>query len=113
MFLLLKSPERYQSCDEKEGKDNVTQFEFIPWILGQCSSVDEAKKLLQNMNFLNEPFNDRLPLAQLHWIIADSNKAITVESVEDGIKIYDNPVGVLTNNPSFDKQMFESLNCSF
>ena len=42
--------------DEKEGKDNVTQFEFIPWILGQCSSVDEAKKLIQNMNFLNEPF---------------------------------------------------------
>ena len=55
---------------------------------------------------MNEPFNDRLPLAQLHWIIADSNKAITVESVADGIKIYDNPVGVLTNNPPFDKQMF-------
>ena len=92
--------------DEKEGKDNVTQFEFIPWILGQCSSVDEAKKLIQNMNFLNESFNDRLPLAQLHWIIADSNKAITVESVADGIKIYDNPTGVLTNNPPFDKQLF-------
>ena len=96
--------------DEKEGKDNVTQFEFIPWILGQCSSVDEAKKLIQNMNFLKEPFNDRLPLAQLHWIIADSNKAITVESVADGIKIYDNPVGVLTNNPPFDKQMFNLNN---
>lgn len=96
--------------DEKEGKNNVTQFEFIPWILGQCSSVDEAKKLIQNMNFLNEPFNDRLPLAQLHWIIADSNKAITVESVADGIKIYDNPVGVLTNNPPFDKQMFNLNN---
>lgn len=96
--------------DEKEGKNNVTQFEFIPWILGQCSSVDEAKKLIQNMNFLNEPFNDRLPLAQLHWIIADSNKAITVESGTDGIKIYDNPVGVLTNNPPFDKQMFNLNN---
>ena len=62
------------------------------------------------MNFLNEPFNDRLPLAQLHWIIADSNKAITVESVANGIKIYDNPVGVLTNNPPFDKQMFNLNN---
>ena len=96
--------------EEKEGKNNVTQFEFIPWILGQCSSVDEAKKLLQNMNFLNEPFNDRLPLAQLHWIIADSNKAITVESVTDGIIIYDNPVGVLTNNPPFEMQIFNLNN---
>ena len=92
--------------DEKEGKNNVTQFEFIPWILGQCSSVDEAKKLIQNMNFLNEPFNDRLPLAQLHWIISDRNESLTVESTNDGLKVYDNPVGVLTNNPPFDIQMF-------
>ena len=26
--------------------------------------------------------------------------------MKDGIKIYDNPVGVLTNNPPFDKQLF-------
>ena len=29
-----------------------------------------------------------------------------VEPLEDGLKIYDNPVGVLTNNPPFDKQLF-------
>ena len=54
----------------------------------------------------NKPFSAQLPLAQLHWIIADKEEAITVEAVQDGIKIYDNPVGVLTNNPTFDKQMF-------
>lgn len=93
-----------------EGKDNITQFEFIPWILSQCSNVEEAKKLIGKMNFLNEPFNDKLPLAQLHWIISDSKETITVEAVKEGIKIYKNPVGVLTNNPSFDKQMFELNN---
>ena len=93
-----------------EGKDNITQFEFIPWILSKCSNVEEAKKLIENMNFLNEPFNEKLPLAQLHWIIADSTEAITVEAVKEGIKIYSNPVGVLTNNPPFDKQMFELNN---
>ena len=96
--------------NEKDGKDNITQFEFIPWILGQCSSVAEAKNLIKNMNFLNEPFNDKLPLAQLHWIVADEDEAITIESMEDGIKIYDNQVGVLTNNPPFDKQMFNLNN---
>ena len=100
------------NADYKEkvnGKDNISQFEFIPWILSQCATVKEAKNLIKKMNFLNVPFNDKLPLAQLHWIIADSEKCITVESVKEGIKIYDNPVGVLTNNPPFDKQMF-SLN---
>lgn len=92
-----------------EGKDNITQFEFIPWILSNCATVKEARNLIEKVNLLNTPFNDKLPLAQLHWIISDSTESITVESVKEGIKVYDNPVGVLTNNPPFDKQMF-SLN---
>lgn len=93
-----------------EGKDNITQFEFIPWILSQSTTVKEAKKLIEKINFLDEPFSTNLPLAQLHWIISDSIESITVEAVKDGIKIYENPVGVLTNNPTFDKQMFELNN---
>ncbi|MGN0546018.1 MAG: choloylglycine hydrolase [Acutalibacteraceae bacterium] len=89
-----------------DGKINIAQFEFIPWILGQCSSVAEAKALIEKMNITDTQYSDKLPTAQLHWIIADKNGAITVESVKDGLKIYDNPVGVLTNNPPFDEQMF-------
>lgn len=29
--------------EKQEGKDNITQYEFIPWILSQCSTVKEAK----------------------------------------------------------------------
>lgn len=93
-----------------EGKDNITQFEFIPWILSRCATVKEARELIGKINLLNVPFNDKLPLAQLHWIISDSEESITIESVKEGIKVYENPVGVLTNNPPFDKQMFELNN---
>lgn len=89
-----------------EGKDNIAQFEFIPWILGQCASVKEARVLLNNINLTDVSFNEKLPLAQLHWLISDREESITVESVKEGIKVYDNPVGVLTNNPPFDMQMF-------
>lgn len=91
---------------KKAGKDNIAQFEFIPWILSQCSSVKEAKILIEKINILNISFSDKLPLASLHWIISDNSQSITVESVVDGIKVYDNPIGVLTNNPPFDMQMF-------
>lgn len=91
-------------------KDNIAQFEFIPWILCQCSTVKEAKSLLERINLIDTPFSKELPLAQLHWIIADRDEAITVESVKDGIRIYPNPVGVLTNNPPFDEQMFNLNN---
>lgn len=96
--------------DRKEGKDNIAQFEFIAWILCQCSDVKEARTMLQEINITNDPFNDKLPVAQLHWIIADKEEAITVESVAEGLRIYDNPVGVLTNNPPFDKQLFNLNN---
>ena len=86
-------------------KRNVTQFEFIPYILGNCATVDEAVNLLQKINLTNLSYSKTLPLAQLHWIIADKHRAITVEYVKEGMKIYDNPAGVLTNNPPFDEQM--------
>ncbi|MBD5459835.1 MAG: choloylglycine hydrolase family protein [Lachnospiraceae bacterium] len=101
------------NADYKEhqpDKDNVAVFEFIPWILGRCASVREARAVLERINLDTDVFNDRLPAAQLHWLIADRDEAITVESVKDGIHVYDNPVGVLTNNPPFDIQMFQLNN---
>lgn len=93
-----------------EGRDNVAQFEFIPWILAQCATVQEARGLLEKINLTDTPFNEKLPVAQLHWIIADSRECITVESVKAGVKVYENPVGVLTNNPPFEEQMFQLNN---
>lgn len=90
----------------KEGRDNIAQFEFIPWILSQCSSVSEARTLLDKINLTDTPFSPQLPVAQLHWIIADRDGAITIEATESGLNIYDNPAGVLTNNPPFNEQMF-------
>ena len=91
-------------------RDNLAQFEFIPWILGQCASVKEARALLERINLTNERFNEKLPLAQLHWIIADREEAVTVEAVKEGVRVYDNPVGILTNNPPFQEQMFQLNN---
>ncbi len=94
----------YQAVEA--GRDNVAQFEFIPWILGQCADLDEVRALLDQMNLVGTPFSEQLPSAQLHWIIADRNAAITVECMADGMHIHENPVGVLTNNPPFETQMF-------
>lgn len=95
---------------ETPNKNNVAVFELIPWIVSQCDSVKEAKSMLENINITDTPFSDDLPSTQLHWLIADRNEAITVEAVKEGLKIYQNPVGVLTNNPPFDEQMFQLNN---
>lgn len=90
----------YKPC--REGMDNVAPFEFIPWILGQCGTIAQARGKLKNLNLVDMPFHEKLPLSPLHWIIAGKEGSITVESVEEGLKVYDNQVGILTNNPPFD-----------
>ena len=85
---------------------NITPFELIPYLLGKAASVSEARELLAEINLVNINFADELPLSPLHWMMSDENEAIVIEPMADGLKIYDNPVGVLTNNPPFDKQLF-------
>lgn len=95
---------------EAEGFDNIATFEFIPWILCQCATVNEAKEMLSHINIVNINYSDEMPAATLHWIISDRDSSITVESVKEGLKVYDNEIGILTNNPPFDYQMFNLNN---
>ena len=106
----LNFPANADYKEEQSGKDNIAPFEFIPWILSQCATLDEAKDLLHKINIVNINFSEQLPASPLHWIIADKENSVTVECVKDGLKIYDNPVGVLTNNPTFDMHMFNLNN---
>lgn len=87
------------------GRENVAVFEFIPWLLGRCASVAEARECLGQMKLTDTPFSTALPTTPLHWMVADRNGVITVEVVADGLRVYDNPVGVLTNNPPFPEQL--------
>ena len=90
----------------EEDMINITPFELIPYLLGKCASVAEAREKLAKINLVNINFADELPLSPLHWMMSDEVEAIVIEPMVDGLKVYDNPVGVLTNNPPFDKQLF-------
>lgn len=95
---------------EIKGMDNIAPFEFIPWILGQCSDVAQAEKKLKRLNLANIAYSSQYPQTPLHWIIADRNRAITVEPTGQGLKLFENPIGVLTNNPPFDYHMHNLSN---
>lgn len=93
-----------------QDKDNVAPFEFIPWILSQCATVSEAREKLERLNLIDLDYNKELTAQPLHWLISDRQESITVESMKEGLKIYDNPLGILTNNPPFEYQMTNLVN---
>ena len=105
----LNFPENAVYYSFEEGKYNVTPFEFSPWVLAQCSCIDEVKSLIDKMNFVNVDFSEKLRLSPLHWMISDKKRSIVVEPLKDGLKIYDNAFEVLTNNPPFE---FHQINVS-
>ena len=80
---------------------DLTPYELIPFILGSCRTVEEAKQQLERIRLLQIPFSQTILTAPLHWHIADGKRSIVAEPMKDGLKIYENPVGVLTNNPPF------------
>lgn len=85
----------------KEGKTSLATFELIPYVLGKCASVKEATELLQNAEITSDAFKPTLPVAPLHWIVVDETGSVTVERTQKGLAVYDNLLGVLTNNPPF------------
>ena len=106
----LSFPDRTIYKDADDEKHNICSFELIPWVLSTCETVDDAKFLLQTTNIIKEDFNDDYKATPLHWMISDKISSITVECVDEGLKIYYNPIGVLTNNPEFPLQVFNLNN---
>ena len=87
--------------DNDDNKLSLAPYELIPYFLGMYSSIKEIKELILNLNITNVPFSDKYPISDLHWMVSDSNECIVIEQMKDGLKVYENPYGVLTNNPPF------------
>ncbi len=101
----LSFPHSSKYMPEMVGKYNIAAFELIPWVLGECKVVSDARTKLQKANITDISFSPEYPTSPLHWIIADGTEAITLEQTADGLQIYDNPLGVLTNEPPFPWHM--------
>ncbi len=97
----LNFPQNAVYYEKKEGRWNVASFEFIPFVLGRSKDIREARKLLDKINITNDSFDEKTPSTPLHWIISDKSGSIVVESTDKGLDIYEDPFGVLTNNPPF------------
>lgn len=106
----LNFPQNAVYHPHEKGKINLAPFELIPYILGRCESLADAKSALENISVADISFSKDMPHTPLHWIIGDNCGEIVVESVKDGLKVYENPAGVLTNNPPFEQQIFNLKN---
>lgn len=91
-------------CGPEDGTP-AAPYELIPWLLGTCESVEQAAEQLRRTRLLETPFLPDMPSSPLHWHLADRQKAVVIEPTAEGMKVWEDPVGVLTNNPPFPVQL--------
>jgi len=106
----LNFPDNAYYSPSNSNKNNIPPYALIPYLLCQCRNTEEALEIIHQINIVNKAFNDELPVTPLHWIIADQNKAYTIESTQQGLQIFENSIGVLTNNPPFPYHMYNLRN---
>ena len=86
----------------EQGRTNVCAYEFPLWVAASFSSVDEVQAALANVTIVGASAGEGLGVSYLHWIIGDATRSIVVESRADGMHVLDDPVDVLTNQPSLE-----------
>ncbi len=90
------------------GQVNLAPFELIPWVLAQCTNIQQARQLLSGVNIAALDFSPHLPRTPMHWLIADrEGRCLAVEPLRSGLQLTDNPAGVLTNEPRLSVQLLE------
>lgn len=97
---------QYQAVPEGQQAHALAHTDIVSWVLGTCATIDEVREAITHVYVWGAPID--LPskknvVIPLHFGVYDaSGKGIVIEYTKQGLKIYDNEVGVLTNNPAYN-----------
>ena len=102
----------YPEVKVETSSKSLAPEDYVAWLLGNFSSVEEIKKNYNNVTLVQNPQKEiggeSFPG---HFLITDkSGASIVIEPLNNSLKIYDNPLGVLTNSPTFDWHMINLSN---
>jgi len=103
--LYSNNADRFQA-PESNGKLQISTLEFITYVLGNYDSIAALKKGFSDFNLVGVVEQVAQKIHPLHYIFADrAGECAVVEYAADGLKLYNNPVGVMTNHPEFPVQL--------
>ncbi|MFP4589308.1 MAG: linear amide C-N hydrolase [Candidatus Acetothermia bacterium] len=93
----------YSEYDPSLADQSLAPTDVLPYILSNFSSISEVKegmKEVEVISVVDPTLNKAVPF---HLMIAEPDgDSLVIEFTNGEIKFFDNPVGVITNNPTFD-----------
>ncbi len=83
-------------------KRGVSPMQLSTWILANCATVADVKRKIDEVAVLGVYLKYIQTIPEMHYKIQDASGAcITIEPIDGALKVYDNPVRVITNSPGF------------
>ncbi len=97
----------YTPVTEENKSKALSPIEFPNWLITQFATVDEVKAGLSGAVIVPTVIKEWGPTpAPMHYIVYDkAGNSIVIEPVKGALKVYDSPLGVLTNSPNFEWHM--------
>ncbi len=93
----------YQDVPVGENSKALWNLDFGSWVLGNFSTTQEVENALGSVYVCQDT---HIGVSPLHFNITDaSGSSIIIEYTANGVMVYDNKVGVLTNSPPYDWHM--------
>jgi choloylglycine hydrolase len=98
---------QFQPYDPARASNALSSLQLAAWMLSQFSSVEQVRTELPKIVAVAIPIPElNNQPAPMHFAVMDaSGKAIVIEYTKDGLRIFDNPLHVMTNAPTFDWHM--------
>ena len=104
--LYLPGEASYQDVSAGDDRKVLSNAFFGNWILANFATVEEVRAALDEVVVWGEPVPLLGSVLPLHYAVHDASGAsLVIEYVKDGLHVYDNTVGVLTNSPTYDWQV--------
>jgi choloylglycine hydrolase len=97
---------KYQSVTEKDYPQTLAPQEFAGYLLGMCATAEEAVEAAMQVKVADVVFPQFGFVPPFHFVVSDaSGKSVVLEHVAGELKVHPNPLGVITNSPTFDWHM--------
>lgn len=93
----------YPAYDPALAAESMSPLDVGLYLLSQCTTVDEARAAMAKVRVVPvaEPAIGIAP--PMHYLVTEpSGKAIVIEFLKGEMMIFDAPLGVITNSPSYD-----------
>lgn len=97
----------YSRITEDNKSKALSPIEFSNWVLTQFATLDEVRAGLSNVIIAPTVYKDwGNEVPPFHYIVYDKEgKSLVIEPIDGKFVVYDNPLGVFTNSPTFDWHM--------